>query len=103
MTAIVAFATDETHQRLGQGEMQLIATRRYDDWHPVTLESFDLEDRMYRKPDGSFVLLVAGPLPEDPAIEQSYSLSGVFEWLSECAWQIERAVIVNESNRCPPT
>jgi hypothetical protein len=51
--------------------MQLIATQHYDDWHPVTLESFDLEDRMYRKPDGSFVLMVAGPLPGDPAVEQS--------------------------------
>jgi hypothetical protein len=51
--------------------MQLIATQHYDDWHPVTLESFDLEDRVYRKPDGSFVLMVAGPLPGDPAVEQS--------------------------------
>ncbi|OAF14126.1 hypothetical protein [Bradyrhizobium neotropicale] len=79
--------------------MQLIATRHYDDWHPVTLESFELEDRMYRKPDGSFVLMVAGPLPGDPAVEESYSLAGVFEWFQECSCQIERAVIVNE---CPP-
>ncbi|UWU80718.1 hypothetical protein N2603_20305 [Bradyrhizobium huanghuaihaiense] len=50
-----------------------------------------------------FVLMVAGPLLGDPVIEQSYSLSGVFEWLQECAWQIERAVIVNESKHCRAT
>lgn len=58
---------------------------------------------MYSKPDGSFVLVVAGALPGDPAVEQSYSLSGVFEWLGECAWQIERTVIVNEPTYCPLT
>ncbi|MGY4570788.1 hypothetical protein [Bradyrhizobium sp. USDA 3256] len=83
--------------------MQLIATRHYDDWHPTTLECFELQDRMYRKADGSFVLMVAGPLPDDPSVEKSYSLEDVFEWLSECAWQIKRTVIIHNSNRSHPT
>jgi hypothetical protein len=72
--------------------MQLIATRHYHDCHPVTREEFELQDRMYRKSDPEFVLMVAGPLPGDPAVEESYSLAGVFAWLRECTSQIERAV-----------
>ena len=60
--------------------MQLIATRHYSDWHPTTLEPFELEDRMYRKACGSFVLMVAGELPGDLEVEKPYSLQGVFEW-----------------------
>lgn len=55
---------------------QLIGIRRYHDCHPVTREEFELEDRMYREPNDSFVLLTAGSLPGDPAVEQSYSLEG---------------------------
>jgi hypothetical protein len=72
--------------------VQLIATRHYSDWHPTTLEPFELEDRMYRKACGSFVLMVAGELPGDPEVEKSYSLAGVFEWLRECPEQIRRVV-----------
>ena len=59
-----------------------IATRHYDDRHPVTHEWFDLEDRLYRKPDGGFALLIAGELPGDPPVVMSLSLSEVFEWLT---------------------
>lgn len=76
--------------------MQLIATRHYHDRHPITREEFELQDRMYRKSDEEFVLMVAGALPGDPAVEQSFSLEGVFEWLRECSEQIERTVIVND-------
>jgi hypothetical protein len=72
-----------------------IATRHYDDRHPVTHEWFDLQDRLYRKPDDQFVLIIAGELPGDPPVEKSLSLSDVFEWLRECPWQIERTVVVN--------
>ncbi|MDA9433520.1 hypothetical protein XH88_17315 [Bradyrhizobium sp. CCBAU 51627] len=73
--------------------MQLIATRHYHDCNPVTREEYELQDRMYRKSDVDFVLRVAGSLPGDPAIEQSYGLECVFEWLRECPEQIERTVI----------
>ncbi|KJC56974.1 hypothetical protein UP10_31495 [Bradyrhizobium sp. LTSPM299] len=73
--------------------MQLIATRHYDDRHLTTLEVFELQDRMYRKSDGSFVLMVAGPLPDDPEVVKPFSLEGVFEWLQDCPWQIVRALI----------
>lgn len=55
---------------------------------------FELQDRMYRKSDEEFVLMVAGPLPGDPVVEESFSLAGVFDWLRECPQQIEKAVIV---------
>jgi hypothetical protein len=58
-------------------------------------EPFELNDRMYRKPCGSFVLLVAGELPGDPEVEKPYSLEQVFDWLREFPWQIERFVIVS--------
>jgi hypothetical protein len=74
--------------------MQLIATRHYSDWHPVTLEPFELEDRMYRKACDSFVLMVAGELPGEPEVEKSFSLAGVYAWLRDCPEQIERAVIM---------
>lgn len=73
--------------------MQLIATRHYHDCNPVTLEEFELQDRMYRKSDVDFVLRVAGELPGDPPVEQSYSLEEVFAWLQDCSWQIKRTVI----------
>jgi hypothetical protein len=72
--------------------MQLIATRHYHEFHPATREEFELQDRMCRKPDGTFVLMVAGALPEDRAVEQSYSLEGVFESVRDCPSQIERMV-----------
>jgi hypothetical protein len=77
----------------GSAYMQLIATRHYSDWHPVTLEPFEMRDRMYRKACGSFVLMVAGELPGDSEVEKSLSLESVFEWLRDCPEQIERAVI----------
>jgi hypothetical protein len=81
--------------------MQLIATRHCSDWHLVTLEPFELQDRMYRKACGSFVLMVAGEWPGDPAVEEFYSLEQVFEWLRECPQQIERGVIVNTTAALP--
>jgi hypothetical protein len=77
--------------------MQLIATRHYDDRHPVTFEPFELEDRMYRKACGSFVLMVAGELPGDPEVEKPYSLDGVFDWYQDCPEQIERMVTAGGS------
>ena len=70
-----------------------IATRHYDDRHPVTHEWFDLQDRLYRRSEREFALLIAGELPGDPPVEKSLSLSEVFEWLRECPEQIERTVI----------
>ncbi|MGY3618408.1 hypothetical protein [Bradyrhizobium sp. USDA 10063] len=73
--------------------MQLIATRHYFDWIPSTGEEFDLQDRVYRKPDDSLVLMIAGELPGDPSTEQALSLPEYFEWLRDCPSQIKRAVI----------
>jgi hypothetical protein len=70
-----------------------IATRRYDDRHPITLEWFDLEDRLYRKSESEFRLVVAGDLPGDPPIEKSLNLADVFAWYQDCPDQIERTVI----------
>jgi hypothetical protein len=72
--------------------MQLIATRHYHDFNPLTGEEYELRDRMLRKACGSFVLMVAGELPGDPEVEKPYSLEGVFEWLRDCPDQIRRAV-----------
>lgn len=76
--------------------MLLIATRNYHDFNPATGEEFELQDRMYRKACGSFVLMRAGERPGDPEDEQSFSLAEVFAWLSELPWQIERAVYVGQ-------
>jgi hypothetical protein len=74
--------------------MQLIATRIYHDFDPKTGREYELRDRMLRKACASFVLMVAGELPGDPEVEKSYSLAASFEWLRECPWQIERAVVL---------
>jgi hypothetical protein len=73
--------------------MQLIATRVYHDFNPVTGEEYELRDRLFRTGERSFALMVAGELPGDPEVEKPYSLKGVFEWLRELPWQIERTVI----------
>lgn len=76
--------------------MQLIATRHYSDRHPVTLEPFELQDRLLRTGERSFVLMVAGELPGDPEVELAYSLEDVFGWYRDCPEQIERAVFTSE-------
>ena len=70
-----------------------IATRHYDDRHPVTHEWFDLQDRLYRRSGGEFALVVAGDLPGDPPVEKLLSLPDVFAWYRDCPDQIERAVV----------
>jgi hypothetical protein len=70
-----------------------IATRHYHDFDPKTGEQFELQDRMVRKPCGSFVLYIAGEKPCDPEICEPFSLERVFEWLRELPCQIERTVI----------
>lgn len=75
-----------------------IATRHYDDRHPVTHEWFDLQDRLYRMSDTEFALLVAGELPGDPPVVKSLSLSEVFAWLRERPEQIERGVVDGNDN-----
>jgi hypothetical protein len=64
--------------------MQLIATRHYHDIDPKTGQEYELRDSILRKPCGSFVLMVAGELPGDPEVDQSFSLEGVFDWLRDC-------------------
>lgn len=78
-----------------------IATRHYDDRHPTTHEWFDLEDRLYRKSESEFSLIVAGNLPSDPSIEKALSLSDVFAWYQECPDQIERIVINGGRDEMP--
>jgi hypothetical protein len=71
----------------------LIATRYYDDIDPTTGKLIDLQDRLYRKPDGTFVLAIAGQLPSDPPKIEVYDLDGVYAWFQDCPFQIRRAVI----------
>ena len=73
--------------------MQLIATRFYHDWNPLTGESYELQDRLLRTGERSFVLMVAGEKPGDPEVAKSLSLAGVFDWYQDCPWQIQRAII----------
>jgi len=74
----------------------LIATRTYQDWDAKTLIEYQLQDRMYRKPCGSFVLMIAGDKPGDPEVETPYSLQAVYRWLQDLPWQIERTVIASQ-------
>lgn len=69
------------------------AIRHYHDFNPATLEEFELQDRMVRKPCGLFALFVAGELPGDPETERAVSLEEVFAWYRECPEQIERTVM----------
>jgi hypothetical protein len=73
--------------------MQLVATRFYHDWNPLTGQEYELADRMFRKACGSFALMKAGELPGDPEVEQSFSLEAVYNWLQDLPWQIERTVV----------
>jgi hypothetical protein len=70
-----------------------IATRIFDNPDPANGITYEVIDRMVRKPDGSFVLIEGPEGPGGPGVEKPYSLEQVFEWLRECSWQIERTVI----------
>jgi hypothetical protein len=50
-----------------------------------------MRDRLLRTGARSFVLMVAGELPDDPEVELSYNLEEVFDWYRDCPFQIERA------------
>ena len=76
--------------------MQLIATRHYHDLDPKTGEEYELQDRLLRTGERSFVLMVAGELPGDPEVEKTFSLAGVFDWYRDCPEQIKHAVIIGE-------
>ena len=62
----------------------LIATRHYHDFEPKTGEEFELQDRLLRTGEQSFVLMVAGEKPGDPEIAKSISPTGVFDWYRDC-------------------
>lgn len=70
----------------------LIATRTYHDWDAKTLIEYELQDRMYRTPCGSYVLVLAGDKPGDPERAEAYELNGVFAWLRDVPEQIDRCV-----------
>ena len=72
----------------------LVATRHYHDFDPKMGESDELQDRLLRTGERSFVLLIAGEKPGDPEVETPYSLEDVFGWLRDCPERIERAVIM---------
>jgi hypothetical protein len=71
----------------------LIATRHYHDINLKTGEEYELQDRLLRTGERSFVLMVAGEKPGDPEVEMPFSLAGVLSWYQDCPEQIERAVI----------
>jgi hypothetical protein len=66
----------------------LIATRHYHDLDPKTGEEYELQDRLLRTGERSFVLMVAGEMPDDPEVAKSLSLAGVFDWYQDCPEQI---------------
>jgi HsdM N-terminal domain len=68
------------HDKALTGDDQ-IATRHYHDFDPKTGEEFELQDRLLRTGERSFVLMVAGEKPGDPEIAKSLSLTDVFAWL----------------------
>ena len=70
----------------------LVATRHYHDFDPRMGEEFELQDRLIRTGEQSFVLMVAGEKPGDPEVAKSLSLTGVFDWYQDCPGQIEREV-----------
>jgi hypothetical protein len=73
--------------------MQLIATRVYHDFNPHMGEEYELQDRLLRTGERSFVLMVAGEKPGDREVAKSLSLAGVFDWYQDCSQQIARAVL----------
>lgn len=80
------------------GEMQdfVFATRIFSDFDPSTGVECEIRDHMVRKPCGSFYLLEGpGVKADSREVVTAYSLEGVYEWLQDCPWQIERTVIVN--------
>jgi hypothetical protein len=66
---------------------------RYHDFDPKTGESFELQDRLLRTGERSFVLMVAGDKPGDPEVAKSLSLHAVYHWLQDLPEQIERTVV----------
>jgi hypothetical protein len=71
----------------------LIATRHYHDFDPKTGQEYELQDRLLRTGEQSFVLMVAGEKPGDPETVKSLSLAGVFDWYQDCPQQIARVVL----------
>jgi hypothetical protein len=70
-----------------------IATRIFDDHDPANGITHEVKDRMVRKPCGSFYLIEGPDRPGALEVVKPYSLQGVYEWLQELPWQIERTVI----------
>ena len=70
----------------GVGAFSLLGVKR---------KKFELQDRMVRKPCGSFALFVAGELPGDPETERGVTLEEVFAWYRDCPEQIERTTGTN--------
>lgn len=68
----------------------LIATRVYP-LSDATGDEYTARDYMFRLPCGSFRLKQTSDMPGEPEVEETFSLEGVFEWLRELPWQIERA------------
>jgi hypothetical protein len=76
----------------------VFATRIFSDFDPSTGRECEIRDHMVRKTCGSFHLIEGpGVKPGSREVVTPYSLEGVFEWLKDCPWQIERTVV------CPST
>ena len=80
------------HDKVLTGD-DLIATRYCRDRDPKTGKEFELQDRLLRTGERSFVLMVAGEKPGDAEVEKPISLAGVFAWYQDCPQQIVRAVL----------
>ena len=80
--------------------MHLIATRIYHDLDPKTGEEYELQDRLLRTGERSFVLMVAGEKPGEPEVAKSLSLTDVYAWLRDCPEQVERAALLEKRPPC---
>lgn len=70
-----------------------IATRIFDNDDPANGTAYEVRDRMMRKPCGAFYLIEGPGRPGEAEVVTPYSLQGVYSWLQDLPWQIERAVV----------
>jgi hypothetical protein len=70
-----------------------IATRIFGNTDLLNGIEHEVRDRMVRKPRGSFYLIEGPDKPGGPEVVTPYSLAGVYVWLNDCPFQIERTVI----------
>jgi hypothetical protein len=69
-------------------------TRIFGNPDPSKGIEYEVQDRMVRKPCGTFYLIKGPGKPGQPEVVTPYSLQAVYDWLQDLPEQIERGVIV---------